>query len=444
MNEQESSRAKQAWTYALIMVSVVALVIVVAGLLRPSPDPELTTLPTTSTTEPDLAAPVDVDIVEEPVDLSAPIPGCETVEPPPTDSGRYSVFTSSSDPSYDNPEYPWFSGPKATAMSNAAVASLPPSAEIEFASQERSLVFQPVSDLGGAQPEPKGYTYATAALVNGDAKGSVYLQVQKKSDPVPTCVAGYLDERRTLADGTIVDVHDTWEEVNGSRTLRRSARAYVSDQSWIHATAYDISGDAQQEHSGKIPLAIDDLVRIVSDPGLRLSTPVPPGTPAPSEGCGDSFDDGGPAITREQARRLDTILATTDLRGRTLPPLQLANYSDDIVCTVLPVSNGTAGLKISITGGQPLPTPERPVPGSSGQQEMRTLPDGTVVQTQQSSGSVSATYSPDNSKRETTNSVIVTRPGGTQISVSSSAAVPNSPLSLEELESIALTDGLEL
>jgi hypothetical protein len=75
---------------------------------------------------------------------------------------------------------------------------------------------------------------------------------------------------------------------------------------------------------------------------------------------------------------------------------------------------------------------------------MRTLPDGTVVQTQQSSGSVSATSSPDNSQRETTNSVEVTRPGGTQISVSSSAAVPNSPLYLEELESIALTDGLAL
>ena len=92
MNEQESSRAKQAWTYALIMVSVVALVIAVAGLLRPSPDPELTTVPTTSTPEPDPAAPVDVDIVEEPVDPTAPIPGCETVLPPPTDSGRYSVF----------------------------------------------------------------------------------------------------------------------------------------------------------------------------------------------------------------------------------------------------------------------------------------------------------------------------------------------------------------
>ena len=75
---------------------------------------------------------------------------------------------------------------------------------------------------------------------------------------------------------------------------------------------------------------------------------------------------------------------------------------------------------------------------------MRALPDGTVVQTQQSSGSVSTTSSPDNSQRETTNSVEVTRPGGTQISVSSSAAVPTTPLSLEELESIALTDGLEL
>ena len=442
MNKQESSRAKQAWTYALTMVSVVALVIVVAGLLRPPPDPELTTLPTTSTTEPDPAAPVDVDIVEEPVDPTAPIPGCETVEPPT--EPILSAFTSSAEPSYDNPKFPWFSGPKTTAMSNAVADRLPEGAEIEFASPMQSLIFQPIDDYGDSAPEFNGITIATGSVVNGDARGGVTLQVHQRSSPIPPCVAGNLDERRTLQDGTLVDVHDTWREVNGVRSLTRSAQAYATDGTWIYANSSDAFTTTQQENSGKVPLTIDDLVRIVSDPGLRLSTPVPPGTPAPSQGCGNFFEDGGPAITREQARRLDTILAATDLRGRMLPPLQLAGYSDDVVCTDLPVSDVAAGLNISITGGQPLPTPERPVPGSSGQQEMRTLPDGTVVQTHQSSGSVSATYSPDNSQRETTNSVIVTRPGGTQISVSSSAVVPTTPLSLEELESIALTDGLEL
>ena len=446
MNEQESSHAKQAWTYALIMVSVVALVIAVAGLLRPSPGPELTTLPTTSTTEPDPAAPVDVDIVEEPVDPTAPIPGCETVEPPGED--EYASSISIGEDSYNNPKFPWFNSAKATAMSNAAVESLPPDAEIEFASPERSLVFQPISDFGDAQPELKGYTYASAALVNGDAKGSVFLQVQKNSDSIPACVAGYLDERRTTAEGVVVDVQDTWREVDKVRTLTRSAHAYVSDQSWIHAAAYDNSGDGQFEQTGKIPLTIDDLVRIVTDPRLRVSTPAPPGTPPPPQGCRHSFGSDGdvnaPRIDRAQAQRLDSVLATIDLGGPRLNPLQPGGSPNSYLCSDNRDVKGAAGLYISITGGQPLPTPERPVPGSSGQQEMRTLPDGTVVQTQQSSGSVSATYSPDNSQRETTNSVEVTRPGGTHISVSSSAAVPNPPLSLEELESIALTDGLEL
>ena len=448
MNEQESSRAKQAWTYGLIMVSVVALVIAVAGLLRPSPDPELTTVPTTSTPEPDPAAPMDVDIVEEPVDPTAPIPGCETVEPPPTDSGRYSVFTSSSDPSYDNPEFPWFSGPKATAMSNAVVDVLPDTAEIEFASPDRSLVFRPITDFGDSDSELDGYTHASGSLVNGDARGSLSVQVQNRASPIPACVAGYLDERRTTTDGVVVDVHDSWQEVDGARTLSRSAHAYVSDGSWIYADSNDVFTTTQQEHSGKVPLTIDDLVRIVTDPRLRVSTPAPPGTPPPPEGCrhpfGSNSELNAPRIDREQAQRLDSVLATIDLGGPRLNPLQPGGSPNDLLCSDNRDVKGAAGLYISITGGQPLPTPERPVPGSGGQQQMRTLPDGTVVQTQQSSGSISTTSSPDNSQRETINSVEVTRPGGTQISVSSSAPVPNSPLSLEELESIALTDGLEL
>ncbi len=238
------------------------------------------------------------------------------------------------------------------------------------------------------------------------------------------------------------------QEVDGARTLSRSAHAYVADGSWIQAAAYDNSGDGRFEQTGKIPLTIDDLVRIVTDPRLRVSTPAPPDTPAPPEGCRRPFGSNGemnaPRIDREQAQRLDSVLATIDLGGPRLNPLQPGGSPNSLLCSDNRDVKGAAGLYISITGGQPLPTPERPVPGSSGQQEMRTLPDGTVVQTHQSSGSISTTNSSDNSKRETTNSVEVTRPGGTQISVSSSAAVPNPPLSLEELESIALTDGLEL
>jgi hypothetical protein len=42
------------------------------------------------------------------------------------------------------------------------------------------------------------------------------------------------------------------------------------------------------------------------------------------------------------------------------------------------------------------------------------------------------------------NAVVATRPAGTKISITSSATPPSEPLSIEALESIALTPGLEL
>jgi hypothetical protein len=328
-------------------------------------------------------------------------------------------------------------------MSSAVIESLPSGAELEWAGPQQSLVFQPISDFGDSDPEPKGYTYASASLVNSDAKGSLFIQVQKNSAPIPACVAGYLDERRTMADGVVVDVHDTWQEVDEVRTLTRSAHAYAPDQSWIYASASDNFGVTQQEHSGKVPLTIDDLVRIVSDPGLRFSTPVPPGTPAPSEGCGDPFDDGGPAITREQARRLDAVLATIDLGGK-LPPLRPTDSTNGSVCTSSSNAEAAAGLEVSISGGHPLPTPERPVPGSGNEKTLRTLPDGTAVQSQRSFNSGSKNGDSEQSSRAVSNSVIVTRPAGTQISITSSASPPGEPLSMATLESIALTPELEL
>ena len=333
MNEQESSRAKQAWTYALIMVSVVALVIAVAGLLRPSPDPELTTAPMTSTAEPATDAPVENKTAQEPVDVSAPIPGCETVLPPT--EPILSAFTSSAEPSYDNPKFPWFNGPKATAMSDAVAELLPDGAEVEFASPMQSLIFQPIDDYGESAPEFNGITIATGSIVNRDARGDVTVQVHQSSLPIPPCVAGNLDERRTLTDGSLVDVHDTWHELNGIRTLIRSAQAYTTDGTWIHAISSDAFTTTQQENSGSIPLTTDDLMRIVTDPRLRVSTSVPPGTPAPAEGCRDSAYTSGPAITREQARKLDAILATVGPGGEKLPPLQLSMYSDSTLCTGL-------------------------------------------------------------------------------------------------------------
>lgn len=84
------------------------------------------TVPTTTTLEPEQSVPTLPDIVEEPIDPTADIPGCDTVEEP---GERYSSLSvTSGEPSYDDPDFPRFSGPKATAMSNAVVDLLPDAA----------------------------------------------------------------------------------------------------------------------------------------------------------------------------------------------------------------------------------------------------------------------------------------------------------------------------
>lgn len=446
-DEQTSAQIKRIWTYGLILVSVVALVVVVVGLLLPESDPDLTTAPTTtSSEETDPAVPEQPVVVEEPVDLNAAIPGCDVVEQP--DEERYSAFSSftTADPSYDNPKFPWFNGPKATEMSNAVADRLPAGAEIEFASPEQSLIFQPITDYGESIPDPPdSSTYANGSVVNGNAKGGLFVNVALTSRPIPPCVAGTLDERRTLPDGVVVDVQDTWRESDGVRTLIRSARAYVPDGSRIGAQANDASGALQDEHSGKVPVSIDDLVRIVADPRLRVSTVAAPGTPPPSPGCrGDSFDESGPAVSRAQARTLDAVLASIDLGGPTLPPLQLGRSSEALLCTGIANVTPAAGLEVSIIGGQELPVEERPVQGGGSQKTLRTLADGTVVQTNVSSSGGRSMDNPDQYISEAINSVVVTRPAGTRISVSSTAPSPNEALPLPQLESIALTPGLEL
>jgi hypothetical protein len=118
------------------------------------------------------------------------------------------------------------------------------------------------------------------------------------------------------------------------------------------------------------------------------------------------------------------VLATVDLGGRRALPLQVAEDGADTLCTTIPGGNGAPALRISITGGQAIPPQPRPDPTSSGA-TWRQLPDGTVVQDQN--------Y----------DTVIVTRPGGTRVIVSTDGPTP-APASRSSLESIALTGGLQL
>ncbi|WP_052689027.1 hypothetical protein [Williamsia herbipolensis] len=429
------ARAQRMWTLGLCAVSLSAVGVII-GVVLPWPDGDTTpaaapepplsvAAPASTSAVPAPAAPT---IVEEPFDAKAPIPGCATVEQPSTGE-RFAISRlSSGTPSYDNPRFPWFSGPKATAMSNAVAEQLPPTATVDFANPDSSLVFGPIFDLDESAPDPVGSTIASGSVTNGDAHGSVFLTVQKTSASAPPCVAGQLDARRSLPDGTIVDVHDTWREVDGVRTNTRSADATATDGSRITANASDTLGNTQQTRSSTVPLTIDDLVRIVGDPRLRVSTPVPPGTPPPAQGCSDrSFGtSNGPAVTRDQARRLDTVLATIDFGGRRPAPLQVAEGSSSTLCTIVPGGNGAPARQITITGGQSLPPQPRPDPVSN-PGTWRTLADGSVVQTQN------------------LDTVIVTRTNGTRVTVSNERAPPASLTSpTTELESIALTPGLEL
>ena len=88
-----------------------------------------------------------------PRDSSATIPGCDVVEAP---DGRAVAFYQALEESYDNPRYPWFSGRKATALSDALAAALPAGTDIEFPSAgtsafgtESALRFGPVQFLFG-------------------------------------------------------------------------------------------------------------------------------------------------------------------------------------------------------------------------------------------------------------------------------------------------------
>ncbi len=405
-----SSRTRRPWTIALYLVFLAALGGLIGAVLPwPEPAPQVTSSPSTNS---------EASTVSDP---KAAIPGCDEVEAPP-EAGEETFKSKIGEDVYDTPRFPWFTSAKATAMSDALKGLLPAGAELQFGRVTESFVFQPITDFG--DPDPTGSTNAYGSVVNGDAGGRVQVYVQKTSAPVPPCVTGQLDERRTLPDGTVVDLRERRSHDDGEQTIARSVDAYVADGSWIGATADDRVGENEKERSGKVPLTIDDLVHIVSDPRLRVSTVVPSGTPEPREECLGFYGGSiGPVLTRDQASRLDRVLQTIDFGGRKPLALQPSNTTNHALCTSVPATGAAAKLDISIAGGQSVPIEGRPDPTDGYRGTIKRLADGSVVQT-------------------TFDSVVVTRPDGTQVSVtaelSSSAQVPAGGM----LESIALTPGL--
>ncbi|MGV9818883.1 hypothetical protein [Nocardia xishanensis] len=434
------SRAVTAWTQGLLCVAIVASGVIVGGLLH-EPDPDLTTTPTSATRTITEAEPPQPSLVTPPVTYPTQIPGCATVEPP--GEGGLMGFSFSGEFGYDNPAYPWFSGPKAVAMSTVLHEALPDEVVVGFAPVGESLLFQPIlGNPGGSAEFAKfgGFTQARATLRRGDLVGSLSVSVRKSTTPIPPCIAGDLDERRLLADGTTVDTHDTWSQVDGVRTLSRTARAYAPDGSVVVASATD--EPPGRGPTGIVPLSVDELVGLVSAPGTRITAPVPPGTPDPPEDCRIATEDAA-AIDEAESRRLDAVLARIPLDGLTLdrPLGSLRPGADGSggVCQAVRVTAAgqRSRLSIAIDAGRTAPATESAGPSSGERVTARQLPDGTIVESRELRTTLTATS-------ELTRTVVVTRPSGSVVQVVSAAESPAEPLSVAQLEAIALTPGLEV
>ncbi|MFE3446123.1 hypothetical protein ACFXNW_24105 [Nocardia sp. NPDC059180] len=432
------SRAVSAWTTGLVCVSIVACGVIVGGLLH-EPEPELTTAPPTTTRAVPLE-PEEHTYLTPSVTYPTQIPGCDTVDPPA--DGELFGWAAVDEFGYDNPGYPWFSGPKAVAMSAAVHDALPSGVVLDFAPIDDSLFFQPI--LGDPETtEFDNFTNARASLRRGEHAGSLSVSVRPSDEPIPPCVAGQLEERRHLADTTVVDTQDSWSETDGVRTLSRSATAYLPDGSVVTANATDAPDG--NDPTGTVPLTIDELVTLVTVPGVRVTAAVPPGTPQPPEPC-YFVADRTPQIDEATARRLGAVLSEIPMEGLVLdrPLGQLLPGSLGGLCQKVRVTadGQQTLLSISIDADQPLPTePARPFDHDDLVSDRR-LADGSVVELRESRFGSSDGTGP--MTQHTDRTITVTRPNGTKIEVSSTADSPTEPLSTTQLEAIALAPGLEV
>jgi hypothetical protein len=358
-----------------VVVSIVAVGIVVAGVTTPPEEPELTVQPVTpvETTAPPVVP--DVDLVTPDVEYPTTIPGCDTVDPPV--DARYFSVVSGGESSYDNPAAPWFSGPKAHLMSKALLKALPADLSI---GQSRLPYFEPIPVYENV-PEEEQFDTTSALLdvVQGDRSGYIGVGVSRRTEGIPPCVAGALDKRESLSDGTVVDTRDTWQEVDGARTSMRSASVYRTDGSWIHAYA---SAPGTED---ALPISIDSLVRIATDPAFVTSTPAPPGTPGNISECtsypgtdGVATDFSAPVVDS-----LNAALGRADTGALApVPPLGALHSSPygDGVCQVV---NSAAG-RLTVTVGSPV----RPELLQEEPQVLSPIPieTGTVVSITTASG----------------------------------------------------------
>ena len=403
---------------------------------EPSPEPE----------------PVDTTYRTPEVAFPTTIPGCDVVEPPSVESATLSASFTSEDV-YDNPQYPWYSGPRSVMMTRAVADALPDGVDVLFGSHRESLTFQPIpmASTEPGEPLPQGFASASGEVGRGDSRGQLAVSVSQGDGVVPPCVAGSVTERSRAADGTVMDANESWYEYGSDRTTFRSVVAYAPDGSQISATSSDAAG-FQSTNTGErdTVLTVDELKALAALPELRVTAAVPADTPEPVGGCDNSFGyfSGDQTIDAASAAALNSALDGVDVGQRFEPKLgtlMLADFETGVVCTRADVLGTGADVSISIRGGQALPTvpsvydpayPGRPL-------ETEMLDGGAVMQVEESKYSYSpaAEGGPTGGMRR---SVTVTYPSGTQVEVRSHAEDPDEPLGVDTLRTIATTDGLDI
>ncbi|MCD2104704.1 hypothetical protein O4214_14355 [Rhodococcus erythropolis] len=398
----ESNRRREQWTWrdGLVIVSIVALGTVVAAVMNE--------------------------------DTGTSIPGCDSVESPgPPVRFNYGF---AGEPGYDDPDYPWFSGPKATAMSDALLESLPSDVEAVFASPSKSFEFAPIQNFRGASfpdgvdpIEFSGSTKATGAVSRGGQTADVSVQVRAWDQPVPPCLEGLVDRREHLANGTVLDIADFEDKVASDVGGERGVVAYLGDGSRVVASI-DTSTD-----TGPL-LTMDELIALATAPGLAVTAPVPDSTPPPMASCYTDSVNAGPPATRMDIDRLNQLLDARwkDLGAagvtleRPLGSLVPDDYGQGGVCERIVASTADGSSDVEISVGTAVPEPG----------ETLTLPDSTIV---------TRLVDPYGSGDDT---VRVVHPSGETVVVTqfvkSAGSTKASPLTIEQLEFIATTPGLML
>ena len=448
-----------AWADALTIVSIVALGVCVAAIVdrTSSSEPAAVLSESVATTPPQPtyetpAEPVDTTYRTPDVTMPTSVPGCDIVAPPSEEYLTWGQIITSED-TYDNPQYPWYSGQKSVMMTSALTEALPEDAEVQFGSRRDSLVFQPIPQTTPEPGEdtPPGWAMASAEIGRGDKIGMLAVSVAADDAGVPPCIAGSVQKRTTHSDGTIIDVNETWSEYGGVRTNYRTVVAYAPDGSQISAISSDAEG-FQSTNTGDrdTVFTLDELERIVLLPELRVTADVPADTANPKPFCDNTFGvfSGSTTIDANLANKLNDALAGVDIGerfDRGLDTLMLADFETGVVCTHVDVLDTGADLSISIRGGQELPEiPDVYDPAyKSRPLETRMLDDGAVLQVDEAQYSYSpaAEGGPNGGMRRT---VTVTYPSGTEVEVRSNAENPDEPLGADKLIATATADGLDV